>query len=116
MRSVARSAQRVATCDVNVGEALVLEGERVLLHWRDANRDPERFGDPDAYAPEANAPHNLVYGIGPHVCPGRGLATLELRLLLQALLAETTWLDAGPAAVRHEPPQAGWSLATLIAR
>ncbi len=35
---------------------------------------------------EGNATANLVYGIGKHVCPGRLLATLELRIALQALL------------------------------
>ena len=49
---------------------------------RDAGRDLRAmvaleavFDDPAAYQPARNAPHNLVYGVGMHACPGRPLAT-----------------------------------------
>jgi len=41
------------------------------------------------YDPERNRDHNLLYGAGVHVCPGAPLARLELRLLMESLLANT---------------------------
>src|SRR4029079_9001447 len=67
------SNRRVATRPVSLGGADMEEGDQVLLNWTSANRDSRVFGDPDRYDPHRNAPHNLVFGIGPHVCPGRAL-------------------------------------------
>lgn len=110
------SNRRVATHDVTLGDAEIAEGQRVLLHWTDANRDPARFGDPDAFDPAGNAEHNLVYGTGPHVCPGRPLATLELRTITQALLAATSWIDPGGEAERELPPLGGFRVAPVVLR
>jgi cytochrome P450 len=68
------------------------------------------FGDPDAYRPRENASRNLVYGIGPHVCPGRPLATLELVVATQTLLELTSSIElADDAAPQRETyPVGGW--------
>ncbi len=112
------SNRRVTTTDVVGGGQHIPRGERVVLSWTAANRDPEVFGDPDAFDPYRNAPHNLVYGIGRHVCPGRGLATMELRLLTRALLARTQAVTADPeqARERSAPPSGGYSRVPLLLR
>ena len=110
------SNRRRATRDATVGGCPVRAGEKLTVEWTDANRDPDVFGDPDRYAPERNAAANLVYGAGPHVCPGRPLATLELRVLLEELLAGTT--DLAPSeepGVRAERPLGGWLSAPFVA-
>jgi len=84
------SNRRRTTCPVEVSGARIPAGETVKLHWTSANRDAVVFGEPDAFRPEENAGHNIVYGIGPHVCPGRPLATLELRVAVEEALAATT--------------------------
>jgi cytochrome P450 len=108
--------RRITTTDTLVRGQRIARGERVVLNWTAANRDPAVFGDPDAFDPEANAPHNLVYGIGRHACPGRGLATMELRLLTQALLARTTAItpDRDRARERTLPPSGGYSRVPLV--
>jgi cytochrome P450 len=78
--------RRVATRDVEVAGCVIPAGAKVILHWTAANRDPRRFDDPDAFRPKENALHNLVYGVGAHVCPGRQLATLQLRSTFASLL------------------------------
>ncbi|MCO7273822.1 cytochrome P450 [Cellulosimicrobium cellulans] len=103
------SNRRVATRDTVVAGCPVAAGEQVVLDWRAANRDPEAFDDPAAYDPEGHADRNLVYGTGPHVCPGRPLATLELRVLVRRLLRAGTVVhdDARPAE-RETAPVAGF--------
>lgn len=79
------SNRRVATRAAQIGGCPVAAGEQVVLRWREANRDPAVFPDPDGFAPHANRPANLVWGIGVHDCPGRPLATAELRQLIRSL-------------------------------
>ena len=103
------SNRRVATRDAVVEGCRVAAGDVVVLDWRAANRDPAVFANPDAHDPAGNAAANLVYGTGPHVCPGRGLSTLELRVLVRELLAAGVLeLDVRHPATREEAPVAGF--------
>ena len=110
------SNRRVATADVEIGGRTIGAGERVVLNWTAANRDPAVIGDPDAYRPAENAPHNLVYGIGPHACPGRALATLELRVAIEELLAAASAIELapGPDPVREAPPGGGYRTVPVL--
>jgi cytochrome P450 len=110
--------RRVATRDVTVGGRTIAAGDRVFLNWTAANRDRQVFGDPDAFDPDEHAPYNLVYGIGKHVCPGRPLATLELRVLVRAVLAATTAVEPDPRRRREraQPPVGGYAVAPLLLR
>lgn len=102
--------RRIATCPVNIGGRQVDAGERLTLIWASANRDEAVFGDPDTFDPERNAANNLLYGAGVHVCPGAPLARLELRLLMQTLLANTRdiALASEKAPVRASFPASGF--------
>ncbi len=112
------SNRRVATCPVTVVGEHFDAGERVLLNWTAANRDPEVFGDPDRYDPVGNAGANLVFGAGPHVCPGRALTLMELRVVLEELLRGTSWIEPAPdrPAVRETPPVGGWARVPVVLR
>jgi cytochrome P450 len=101
--------RRVATRDVTVSGCPVQAGQQVVLRWTEANRDPEVFEDPDRFDPGANAAHNLVYGTGPHACPGRPLATLELRVITRALLQKGTLVPALEPPRRERAPLGGFS-------
>lgn len=96
------SNRRRATRDGSVAGCPVHAGDVLVLDWREANRDPATFADPDDFEPRANAAANLVYGTGPHACPGRTLATRELRVLTSALLSAGRLVLEGPDAVRRE--------------
>lgn len=110
------SNRRVATVDAPVGGILIPAGDRVVLNWTGANRDPAVFGDPERFDPEANAAGNLVYGTGPHVCPGRPLATLELRIAVQELLRGVQRIDLVPGdePVRAQPPVGGFESVPVV--
>ncbi len=105
------SSRRVTTCPVTIGAVELPQGARVKLNWTSANRDEAVFGDPNAMDPARNAGRNLVYGIGRHACPGRLLATLEMRIALQALLAATSSIALAPGqlAERAVSPVGGWA-------
>ena len=102
--------RRVTTADVEVGDAVIPSGSRVELDWIAANRDADVFCDPDEFRPEANAAANLVYGTGPHVCPGRLISTIEIRCAIAALLRATGSfrLDGDRPSEREERPAGGW--------
>jgi cytochrome P450 len=110
--------RRITTCPTTVAGHDVPAGEVVTLSWTQANRDPAVFGDPDRFDPHTNAAHNLVWGTGRHVCPGRPLATLELRVLTRAVLAATTAIEPDPRRTpeRAEPPLGGYAVAPLLLR
>ena len=110
------SNRRVTTCPVHIGGVDLPAGARVKLHWTSANRDAAVFPDPDAFDPVAHAPHNLVYGTGPHACPGRPLATMELRIALREALAATEWVGwpEGRAPEREVAPLGGWAHVPVV--
>ncbi|QGH68777.1 cytochrome P450 [Pseudactinotalea sp. HY158] len=112
------SNRRVTTREVALGDERIPAGDRVVLNWTAANRDPEAFGDPDAFSPYLNAPKNLVYGIGRHVCPGRALATMQLRLLTEAVLYRTAEIlpDPDRDREREQPPAGGYARVPIVLR
>lgn len=112
------SNRRITTCPVTIGGVELPQGARVKLNWTSANRDATVFGDADALDPRANAGRNLVYGVGAHACPGRRLATLELRIAVRGLLAATASiaLDPQQRAERAVSPVGGWARLPVVLR
>lgn len=108
--------RRVATRTTTLGGETIAAGQTVLLNWTAANRDPRVFGDPDQYDPGGNAAANLVFGIGPHMCPGRALTLMELRVMLEELITRTDWFSLAQdrPAVRETPPVGGWARVPII--
>lgn len=78
-------------------------------------KQPRVFDNPDEFDPEGNKDKNLVYGAGPHVCPGRTLSTLELRAALNAML-EGGPVELAGEAVRETPPVGGYKAVPLRKR
>ncbi|HET6693188.1 MAG TPA: cytochrome P450 [Pedococcus sp.] len=109
------TSRRRTTREVQVGTRTIPAGDRVILNWTSANRDPTVFGVPDEFRPEDNAPHNVVFGAGPHVCPGRALTLMELRVAVTELLVRTERLvPADEAPVRERPPVSGWARVPVV--
>lgn len=102
------SNRRVTTCPVQLDGVDLPEGQRVRIHWTAANRDPDAFADADGFDPDANASGNLVWGAGPHACPGRALSIVELQALTEELLAVAELSRAGEGE-RETHPVGGWA-------
>lgn len=108
--------RRVATCPVDVGGRHIEAGERVTVLWASADRDEDVFGNPDAYRPQDNAEHNLLYGAGIHVCPGAPLARLELRVVIEEVLDATTSIEVSTDSepVLAEFPATGFTSVEVV--
>lgn len=87
--------------DTEIAGQRIRAGERVVLWYTSANRDETVFTDPDRFDVARNPnPHVAFGGGGPHVCIGRGLATIELRLFLDRLLDRLDDLELTSEPVR----------------
>lgn len=109
------SNRRITTCPVSLGGQQLPTGARVQLNWTSANRDEAVFANND-FAPHAHTADNLVYGIGRHICPGRLLATWQLRIATQALLANTSQITLATDQVlqRECPPLGGYHTVPVV--
>jgi cytochrome P450 len=91
------STLRYTTEPVAVGDTVIPAGEVVFLALCSANRDPERFAEPDRLDVRRNASTHLAFGHGIHHCVGAPLARLEGEIVLGALLDRfPRWEPAEP--------------------
>ena len=104
--------RRVAKDDVEIGGHQLTAGDRVTLMWASANRDEDVFGDPDEFRLDRDPSLNLLYGAGIHVCPGAPLARMELRIVMETVLAGTRRIApvAGKLPVRAQFPASGYAV------
>lgn len=71
---------------------------KVLMHFLAANRDPQRWDNPDAFDITRNASGHFGFGVGIHQCLGQIVARKQLSLILEAFLNQATSIRlAGPA-------------------
>ncbi len=108
--------RRRTTKPVTIAGRDIPEGERVMVLWASANRDEDVFGNPDEFRLDRDPADNLLYGRGIHACPGAPLARLELRVLLEELLAATSALETVPGKdpVHAVYPGGGYTTLPLI--
>jgi len=79
--------RRTTREDTTLGGQSIRAGDKVAIWYVSANRDPAVFGEPDRFDVTRSPNEHLAFGAGgPHFCLGAGLARLESRLLLGALL------------------------------
>jgi len=79
--------RRTATAASAFSGQEILPGEKVLMYYGAANRDPDVFEDPDTMdITRANAKDHLAFGMGPHVCLGQRIAVMQLETAYQRIL------------------------------
>lgn len=81
---------RTATRDDHIGDQPVAEGDRVIILYPSANRDPAVFTDPDTFDIRRDPNPHVAFGRGTHFCLGANLARLELQVLFERLSARIT--------------------------
>ena len=93
--------RRTATRKMVIAEQEIAEGEKVIMYFGAADRDPAVFANPDAFdVARANADKHLAFGYGPHTCIGKRVAQLQLEAVWRQLLARFPDIhQAGPMKV-----------------
>ena len=77
---------RTVTQDHSYRGTELHEGDRVLMLYGGANRDPRVFERPDDLDLTREPNPHLAFGIGPHFCLGANLARMEVTTVFQELL------------------------------
>jgi cytochrome P450 len=77
---------RVVTEDVIYGGCPMKAGDKVLMNFPAANRDPEVFEDADRVLLDRAHNRHVAFGSGIHRCAGSNLARMELQVALEEWL------------------------------
>ena len=91
---------RSVTADVEVGGTVIPAGSAVHLLYGAANRDPDRFPDPDKFDIQRPDNQHVGWGRGVHSCVGGPLARLEVNIALETFLRRVE----NPRLVVDPPP------------
>lgn len=93
--------RRTATKAVTIREADIAAGDKVVVWFAAANRDPEHYPDPHRLDIARNPTDQLTFGRGgPHHCLGAHLARLEVRVYLEELLSRVARIELAGEPVR----------------
>jgi cytochrome P450 family 142 subfamily A polypeptide 1 len=98
-----KNMARTATRDVELLGAQIKEGQELLLLYPSANRDEAVFENPDTFDITRSPNPHVAFGFGAHFCLGNQLARLELRVMVERVLARMP--DLQLAVARHELPR-----------
>ena len=78
---------RIASADIQLGGKTIQKGARVVAALAAANRDPNRFADPDDLDLLRSDNRHLAFGWAAHFCFGAPLARLEGQIAFNKLLS-----------------------------
>jgi cytochrome P450 len=92
---VERSLNRWAARDVELGGHRIRRGDAIIAIVGSANRDPERFPQPDALDLDREGSKHIAFGRGSHYCLGAPLARLEGEIAIATLLRRLPDLRLG---------------------
>jgi cytochrome P450 len=110
--------RRRAKRDVELAGQKIREGDKAVMYFGSANRDPAKFEQPDTLDLSRTPNEHIAFGTGPHGCLGQHIARIEIDAILGevlsrmdgfALAAAPEWLPSnfisGPKrmAVRFKP-------------
>jgi cytochrome P450 len=91
---------RSATADIEIGGTVIPKGSPIFLMYGAANRDPERFPNPNTFDPQRRDNEHLGWSSGIHTCFGGPLARLEVNTALEVFLRRVE----NPRLVVDPPP------------
>jgi cytochrome P450 len=88
---------RMAQEDIELGGKTIRKRQAVIAVMGAANRDPERFPDPDQLDLERSDNRHLAFGWAAHFCFGAPLARIEGQIAFETLLRRLPELALEPA-------------------
>ena len=79
--------RRTTTCETTLGNQKLGKGEKVIMWYGAANRDPAIFSNPNNFDIEReNAVKHLAFGMGRHTCIGKPVALMQLKEVYKQIL------------------------------
>ncbi|RZI76950.1 MAG: cytochrome P450 [Pseudomonas sp.] len=106
-----KQTARLARKDTEIAGVKIAAGTKILVALSAANRDPKRWENPaQLQLGRKRIIEHAAFGRGKHVCAGAPLARVEVRVLLEKLLSETSHFEIdrakhpnGVADLSYEP-------------
>ncbi len=96
--SPSQSTARIAPADMQLGGKSIKKGARIVAGLAAANRDPNRFPDPDRLDLERGDNRHVAFGWAAHFCFGAPLARSEGQIAFNKLLGRLS----GPKLVEEK--------------
>lgn len=107
---------RKASRDITIDGVNIAAGERVLLCFGAANRDPRRWENPDSFDLTRDPSGHLAFGMGVHQCIGQHAARLQSECLIKVLTERLVDIElTGPIIRHHNNTLRGWESIPLRA-
>jgi cytochrome P450 len=72
---------------IKFGDAEMVPGQKVIMNFPAANRDPDVFENPDEVVLDRERNRHIAFGVGIHRCAGSNLARMEMDVALRV------WFD-----------------------
>ena len=104
---------RTVLSDVEVSGQQMTKGDRAMLAWYAANRDPEVFDDPETVRLDRFPNRHAAFGLGIHRCVGSNIARLSFRGLLTEILTRMPDYHIDESKARFYPSvgiNTGWNV------
>jgi cytochrome P450 len=92
---------RTVTTDVTLAGVRVPADAKILMFLGAANRDPDRWSDPDRFDLDRDPSGHVGFGMGIHQCVGQHVARLEAEALLTALADRVGHIELAGEPRRH---------------
>ncbi|HXM22669.1 MAG TPA: cytochrome P450 [Terriglobales bacterium] len=101
--SPSQHTARLAPQDVNIGGKQIRKRQAIIAVMGAANRDPERFPDPDRLDLRRKDNRHVAFGFGAHFCFGAPLARIEGQIAFATILQrlKNLQLKSGPITWRE---------------
>jgi hypothetical protein len=96
--SPSQHTARLAPDDVQLGGKLIRKRQAVIAVMGAANRDPERFPDPDRLDITRQDNRHLAFGWAAHFCFGAALARIEGQVVFETMLRRLPHLQLVPGS------------------
>lgn len=105
LASASSGIWRVMKADAELGGVTLPKGAMVMMRYAAANRDPERYEEPDRFlADRANARTHLAFGRGIHMCVGNMLSRKEMTVAFEELMPRISGITLTDEAAIAYPP------------
>jgi cytochrome P450 len=98
--------EKRTTIEATLGGLVFPAGTEVSMVIGSANRDPERFRDPDVFDIDRDPIEHMAFGYGVHFCIGHYVARVLAQVVVEEMFARLPGLRLDPG---REPYVHGWA-------